>query len=446
MKSLLCLTMIFCLLFMPIQVLGEAVSGTPICQQVTLEKWETTQDNKSVVRMWYPHTQRAEINDELSDIMNEYRDALSGTLPKAGNATTKNSRLDVDCRYSRTGTSWLSFLITARVTVKRQFESTDLVSRTYDMETGEPVLLTDLFPEDSPAWDVLHDEVGRQVRAYFPDVEPEADVLNGWLTRESLQQADFTLHAMSLVLHYPASEVYPGRNTLLEVTIMYPTLAGMMTEEAEKQTDNSAYKFVALTYDDGPSRTPTTQLLNKLRERGVRATFFILGNRIKENQDLVQREHDEGHAVAAHNYHHGNVSKSSASQIRRQVTMFNAALQKAIGLLPRYDRVPLGLYNEMINAKAGWPLIQWSLDTYDWRGLSPANILNTVKKQVSDGDIILFHDIKEKAADTADGVISYLEEQGYMFVTIDELFARDGVTLEPDTVYYHCINGNTSRK
>lgn len=440
------LAFLFFLMLLPIPILGESSCGIPQIQRVTLEKWEKTQENKSVVRMWYPKTSRPEVDEELRNLMDNYRDELSDTLPKAGNSTTKNSRLDVDCRYSRTGTEWLSFLITARITVAREFQSTLLVSRTYNMRTGQPITLKDIFAPESPAWNLLAQEVRNQITTYFPKETPDEQQLSAWLEPDALAHADFTLHAMSLVLHFPASKVYPSHNTLLEVSIMYPQIWEMMQEEARIQTDNSAYPMVALTYDDGPARTPTTQLLNKLREKGVRATFFVLGNRIKPYQDLVQREHDEGHSVATHNYHHGNVRKSSTAQLRRQVAMCNAALEAAIGLHPKYNRVPHGQYPTMIKAKAGWPLIQWSLDTYDWRGSSPKAILNTVKRQVEDGDIILCHDIKAKSADTAEMVIDYLEEEGYMFVTIDELFARDGVTLMPDTVYYHCKDGETGRK
>ena len=405
--------LLLCLVLLPMPALGETPSGIPAIQRVTLQKWETTQANKSVVRMWYPKTANPEIDEELRVLMDSYKDQLAGTLPKAYNTTSRNSRLDVDCRYSRTGTQWVSFLVTARVTVARKFQSTQLVSRTFDMETGKPIRLVDLFPPDSPAWELLAGEVRRQITAYFPKETPDEEQLSAWLDPSALEQADFTLHAMSLVLHYPAAMVYPKHNTLLEVTLMYPALAGMMTDEAAFQTDNGSHPMVALTYDDGPMRTPTTLLLNALREKGVRGTFFVLGNRIKANEDLVQRQHDEGHAVATHNYNHGNVAKTSAAQLRRQVAQCNAAMEAAIGLHPRYDRVPHGQYPPMIKAKAGWPLIQWSVDTYDWKGRQPQAILNNVKGQIEDGDIILCHDIKEKSSETAALLIGYLETDDF---------------------------------
>jgi peptidoglycan/xylan/chitin deacetylase (PgdA/CDA1 family) len=122
------------------------------------------------------------------------------------------------------------------------------------------------------------------------------------------------------------------------------------------------------------------------------------------------------------------------------------ALYPVIGVTARYDRVPYGLYPDMIKAKAGWPLIQWSVDTYDWRGRSTASIMKNVKKQFTDGDVVLMHDIKDKTPTTAKTMIQWLQENGYICLTIDELFIKDGVKLENDVVYYRCEDGMTTRK
>jgi len=432
------------LLIIPILGLAE---GVPDHQRAELNYKDTTQANKSVVRIWTIKTALPEVDQELNGLIQAYVEEMSPDLPKAGNKTTKNSRLDADIRYSWTGDRWMSFVVQARTTYHRELTESRMTTRTYDMTTGQRIEMTDLFdPANDAAWDFLAYEVERQIRAYFPDQEPNEDVLAQWLTRDELQKADFSLHTMSMVLHYPASAVYQDRMTLLEVTLMYPEIWDLMTDEGFDQTDNRDKPMVAITYDDGPSRTPTTQLLNELRKQGVRATFFVIGNRIESYQDLVQREHDEGHAIGAHNYTHANVKNVSTSTLKTYRTKFDKALVAAIGIPSRYDRVPYGLYPRMIKMELGWPYIQWSLDTYDWRGRSPSAILSTVKKQVADGDIILCHDIKEKTQATAKSVINYLKDKGYMLATIDELFARDGVTLEAETVYFRCVDGDTTRK
>ncbi len=442
------LTALILSLILPLSLATSAKGeGFQACHKVTLTKQDTTQDNKSIVRVWTADTVLDSVDAELAAISQGYVDALAPTLEKAANKTEKNSRLDVGIRYSRTGLTWLSFLVQARVTYHRDLIGQQITSRTYDMTTGEEIHLTDIFDEDSEGWQLLEDAVRTQVTAYFPDEEADETAVEALCTREALESTPFTLHGLSLVLHIPADVLYPEHHSLMQVTLMYPDIRPYMTERAQTETDNlTYYKTCALTFDDGPSRTNTTLVLNSLMEVGERATFFVIGNRIKEYDDLIQREHDEGNAIGSHNWTHGDVRKTSASAMRAMPKKCNAALIAAIGIPTRYNRVPYGLYPQMIKSKVGWPLIQWSLDTYDWRGRSSANVLNKVKKEISDGDIILCHDIKDNTPESARRICQYLQEEGYMLLTIDELFAKDGVTLEADTVYYRCVDGDTSKK
>ena len=450
MRKLICLMLTALLLLTAFPAGAEKIEpGLPLqdCHRVEVTRKDTTQDNKSVIRLWTLDTYDDQVDAELAALTQEYVDRLGPTLQKAANTTSKNSRLEVEVRYSRTGLTWMSFLVQARTTYHRELIGQEITSRTYDMTTGERIYLTDIFAEDSEGWALLRETVETTVRSYFPDEEPNEDVLASLLTDEGLRNLDFTLHGLSLVVHIPAGSVYEGKNTLIEVPLYYPDIRPYMTMAAYLETDNlTYYKTVALTFDDGPDRTNTTKTLNNLLEVGVRATFFVLGNRIQDNADLVQREHDEGHAVASHNYSHGDVSTMSVSAIRSQKTKFDDVCYPVIGITARYARVPYGLCNDMIDAKAGVALIQWSIDTYDWRGRYTSTIMNNVKKQFTDGDIVLMHDIKDNTPETAKVMAQWLQENGYMILTIDELFAKDGVTLEVDNVYYRCENGVTERK
>ncbi|MBQ8161336.1 MAG: polysaccharide deacetylase family protein [Clostridia bacterium] len=444
--NLIALVLAFTLVLL--SLLGAAgAEGLRDCHRVTLEKVDETQANKSIVRVWRPTTALSSVTEELTAIEDAYVADIAPTLPKGGNATSSSSRVDVEIRYSRTGLSWMSFVIQARVSYHRKLTSQSFTTRTYDMESGERITMRDLFEDDSPAWRVIAQEVRRQLSAYFPSEIADEAALDELCTLEALQAAEFSLHGYSLVLHYPSELLYPDHHTLMEVTVMYGSIHDDMQEEAQIQTDNlSYYKTCALTFDDGPVRTNTTLVLQSLMQEGCRATFFVVGNRISSYEDLVQREHDEGHAVAMHNWHHGNVSKSSGAALRAMKEKCDSALIKAIGIPARYDRVPYGLYHQMISAKAGWPYIQWSLDTYDWRGLSTATVLSEVKRQIQDGDIILCHDIKDNTPASAQKICEYLTENGYMLLTIDELFAKDGITLENEKVYFRCADGDTSIK
>ena len=424
---------------------GAAAEPIQDCHRVTSTWKETKQDNKSRVKLWHVETALPSVTEEINAIAGEWAEELGPGLDAAKNNGKQNSRLDVEIRYSRTGLTWMSFLVQARTTYHQELKAQQFTTRTYRMDSGERVMMADLFDDTGETWQTLADRVRETLAGYWPDEEADAETLDRLCSKDALEEAEFTLHGMSLVLHYPAEVLYPEHHTLMEVTFFYPEIRGMMTEEAYRETDNLAYyKTCALTFDDGPSGTNTPKVLDRLMETGARATFFVIGNRIKGFRSLVQREHDNGHAVASHNWHHGNVTKSSGAALRAMPGKVNEAMIKSIGIPVRYDRVPGGRYPPMIKAKVGWSYIQWSLDTYDWRGITTAEVMKKVRRKLQDGDIILCHDIKDHTPASAKQIVRYLEEQGYMPLTIDELFAKDGVTLEPDTVYFRCDNGDTS--
>lgn len=417
------------------------------CHRVTNTWTDTKQENASVIRLWQVETACDSVTDEINALASSYAEELGPSLQAAKNTGKKNSRLDVEIRYSRTGLHWMSFLVQARTEYHQQLTGQVFTTRTYDMTTGERIRLSDLFDDSDELWNLLSAGVREGLTAYWPDTEPDPAALDRLCSRDSLESADFTLHGMSLVLHYPASLLYEGKSTLMEVSFFYPELRPYMTESAYVETNNTAYyKTCALTFDDGPKAPNTPKVLNTLMASGVRATFFLIGNLIGDNRILVQREHDNGHAVAAHNWHHGNATKSSGSALRAMPEKVNKAMIKAIGIPVRYDRVPGGRYPPMIKAGVGWAYIQWSLDTYDWRGGPTSGVVKKVKEQIADGDIILCHDVKDNTPESAKQIIAWLEEEGYMLLTVDELFAKDGVTFEKKKVYYRCTDGDTSKK
>ena len=433
-------------LFIPLMPVSAPAEGLQACHKVTNTCKETKQENGSTVKLWQISTVRDDVNDELNAIAQTWADEIAPTLPSV-NKKKKQSRsiLDVGIRYSRTGLTWMSFMVQARTTHDAQTTDQIFTTRTYNMETGERILLTDIFDDADEAWDLLADKVREGIESYWPDETPDTDELALLCSREELERAEFTLHGMSLVLHYPAYLLYKGKYTLIEIPLYYPDIRGLMTEQAYHETDNlSYYRTCALTFDDGPSQANSPKVLDALMETGAVATFFVIGNQIEKAPYIVQREHDQGHAVASHNWHHGSANASAASALKAMPAKVNKVMIKTIGIPVRYDRVPGGRYPPMQKAKVGWAYIQWSLDTYDWRGRTAAQVLKKLRKHLQDGDIILCHDFKDNTPENTRQAVRYMEEQGYLLLTVDELFAKDGVKLEPDKVYFHCVDGDYS--
>ena len=444
MKRVFAMLLSLMLLIPPAMAAGDQPAyGLQDCHRQTMKETQTKQRNGSVVYLWQIDTVLDDVDAELNALVRAWAEEIGPTLPAPGSS---NSRVNCIIKPSRTGLSWMSFMLQARTIVNVQTQQVRFSTRTYDMTTGERILLTDIFPADSEAWAMLAQAVESGVNAYFPGREPDAAALAAATSREALERAEFTLHGMSLVLHYPATDFYPGEQQLIEVTLYYPQIRALMSEEAQRETDNQRYyRMVALTFDDGPNGWCTDQTLLTLMRTGERATFFLVGERIVQQKYLVQREHDEGHRIASHNYRHVYANSTALSVLQGMPAKADAAHIAAIGLPVPFARAPGGQWENMAAAQMGWPLIQWSVDAADWAGgddgPDPHQTARNIVAGTDDGGIILMHDLKRNSPKATELFIRQLQEQGYLFLTVDELFAKDGVALEPDKPYWRAAPG-----
>lgn len=194
-------------------------------------------------------------------------------------------------------------------------------------------------------------------------------------------------------------------------------------------------KLVALTFDDGPSSVTTPRLLDILLEKDVPATFFMLGSQARNNPDIVKRADREWHEVASHTMYHQNLPRISAAAAASDINEAKDTLNSILGHSVRYTRPPYGNISDSVRAAAGTPLILWSVDTLDWQNRNVEIIMANVKRQVSDGGIILMHDIYDTSVDAVGMIIDELRNDGYEFATIPEIARERGLTLENGAAY-----------
>lgn len=180
-------------------------------------------------------------------------------------------------------------------------------------------------------------------------------------------------------------------------------------------------KYVALTFDDGPSRKCTSVLLDGLKERDVHATFFLMGKNIEGNEDIVKRMSDEGHLIGNHSYEHIQLTKAGPEAVCEAVEHTQKQIEAITGKRPEYIRPPYGDWNEELEEEIGMTPVLWSVDSLDWKLKDTGKILHRVLKDVKDGDIILLHDIFSSSVEAALELIDILQKEGYVFVTADEL-------------------------
>lgn len=196
-------------------------------------------------------------------------------------------------------------------------------------------------------------------------------------------------------------------------------------------------KLLALTFDDGPRRSTTSRLLDGLDQRGVQATFFLIGKQLEGNEDLVRRMADSGHQIGVHTFDHVELHDLSPADIDRQLTPTRDALRAIVGDRDFALRPPYGFVDDGVVSQAGAPIILWSVDPEDWHDRNVQREVAHVVTHVQDGDIILMHDIFDQSVDAALQVIDQLHQAGYAFVTVDDLLLSRGILPENGEIYRH---------
>lgn len=208
------------------------------------------------------------------------------------------------------------------------------------------------------------------------------------------------------------------------------------TAPAVQNADASAEpKYVALTFDDGPSPRCTPRLLDGLRDLGARATFFVVGCQAVKDPDIVCRMAAEGHQVGNHSYDHAALDRLTPAQALADLEKNDRLLRDLLGDGDYWVRPPYGLLTAAEAAALSVPLVNWSVDTEDWRTKDAEKILDVIYRCTGDGDIVLLHDRYLNTVEATLQAVAHLQQQGYVFVTVSELLALKNVTPEPGITY-----------
>ena len=198
--------------------------------------------------------------------------------------------------------------------------------------------------------------------------------------------------------------------------------------------------MVALTFDDGPATGNTTRIMNTLNRHGGRATFFVLGNRVASHRSIIQQLHSHGHEIAGHSWNHTQLTRLTVPSIQHDINITQNAIRGVIGTAPNFFRAPYGDINENVRTAArntGVAMIQWNIDPEDWRHRNAVTTHARIMNQVSDGAIIVLHDIFSQTADAMETVIPELIRRGFQIVTVSELLHHRGIAVMPGATIHH---------
>ncbi|GGV37452.1 deacetylase [Actinomadura cremea] len=207
-----------------------------------------------------------------------------------------------------------------------------------------------------------------------------------------------------------------------------------------RKVDCARAKCVALTFDDGPV-PGTAELLDVLDANGVRATFFLVGEKAAEHPDLVRREYLAGHEIANHSYTHADLGAASETRVLSELQRTQDVIRNATGFTPVLLRPPYGSMSKTLTEEArrmGLAQVLWSVDPQDWSDRDSGSVERRVVEGARPGGVVLMHDIHGSTVDAVPDIIERLREDGYVFVTVTELF---GGRLTPGEEYVERNSG-----
>ncbi|MDE7204959.1 MAG: polysaccharide deacetylase family protein [Lachnospiraceae bacterium] len=178
---------------------------------------------------------------------------------------------------------------------------------------------------------------------------------------------------------------------------------------------------VALTFDDGPHPVYTEQLLDGLKERGVKATFFVTGEHAELHPEIIKRMAEEGHLVGNHTYSHIQLTKNNRETYKEELIKTNEILKEITGQEVQYVRPPYGSWDKSFEQELNMFPVLWSVDPMDWCSENVSRITEKVVSKVKENDIILMHDYYDTSVAAALRVVDKLLDEGYTFVTVEEI-------------------------
>lgn len=196
-------------------------------------------------------------------------------------------------------------------------------------------------------------------------------------------------------------------------------------------------KYVALTFDDGPSGRFTQALLDGLEARNIKATFLLCGYRMEQYPSLTRQIYEKGHEIGLHGFSHDCMADMCMAQLEREINDCMALLPQ--GCQPAFLRPPGGQDSSLVcqaAKNAGLAILNWSVDPRDWATHSAGQVEKAVLQCVSDGDVVLLHDMSDSSVEAALCIVDRLSAQGFRFVTVSELAALRGAAPEPGKTYH----------
>ena len=198
-------------------------------------------------------------------------------------------------------------------------------------------------------------------------------------------------------------------------------------------------KVIALTFDAAWGADKTQGIIDTMKKYDAKGTFFLVGFWLDKFEKETKAIAEAGFDIGNHSRNHLNMPKLSDDEVRAEIEYVNDRVNELTGIKPTYFRAPFGDYSDRLMSaieELDMVGVQWSIDSLDWKGLSAKEIFNRVVPKAKSGDIVLFHNNSDHVLDALPLVLSALKEQGFEFVTLSELVATEGYTIDNNGIQH----------
>jgi len=395
---------------------------------------DISNDDLSPYALQYPQTKNDKFNQHVMNYITNSKDSYLKVIQymkENSNSNALINELNISFDTYQYDENYYSFIFTNRQSLHNAETETKIKTILYNNATGEIVPIQHVLSNDIKNLETLLTYI-RSLLSEDEELATKVDrtkidefLVNDWETI-----TNFAIAKEDLIVYFDEGTIAPKDVGTISIKIsmsfLNPILATEFQQEmidlGEKvQVIDDKRKRVALTFDDGPHPTVTKQILNHLDQYDAKATFFMLGNRIKYSPEVALEVLNRGHEIGNHTWSHPVLTKLPLDKVMHEFKTTEDIIIETIGQESTVFRPPYGATTDAIEAAIPRNSINWTVDTMDWKYRNASQPINSIKKQIHNNAVILMHDIHQSTADGLPAVLEFLSNEGYEFVTVSEL-------------------------
>ena len=316
-------------------------------------------------------------------------------------------------------------------------DNDNYMDKIYDYNTFDEIEIDDILNKDKS--EKYNKKIEQLLYLKYPKF-----VANE-LIKDNVQKS-YLFRSNELVIYFNNYEIEPSVNEVLYLTVNYNEIKDYLNftfildssyENESGYNYTNAKKSVAITFDDSPNVGKTTKILSYLKDNHFHATFFIVGNKAMNNEDLLINIKNSGNEIGSHTFEHQNISKLTNEELIEDYNKMNDIYERIFNDKIKYFRPPYGIIKTNQLNVLNTSYIMWNLDTNDWRYKNSDYLVNYVLNNIKDGDIILFHDSYNSTVKAIEKLLPILYSKGFQVMSVSELANIKNINIQENKIYYN---------